>query len=453
MIGGQILQNPKLQGNGTEEGQQIGNGLGDLDTGQTEYSGEDQHQGDEETTLTGNCQEGSRCNQSHGLHHHIAHNHPALEAEGHALEAQRSGTALDNGRIIPEQSNQIGGKDETDDADADQENQRNLNTEPETFPNPGIKTGTVIETAYRLESLAKAQHGGETKHGHTLDNAHCGDGSITERLRSMVQADGCDGGQTLTSQRGESTLQNHTEVEPLDLYIADMNVDITTFRATLQEQAEADELADDRRPAGAGHTQIQYKNKDRIQRNIDDSAGDNTDHSVACTALEPKLVVQHQRCSHPGCAEKDHPQIGLRVGENGWCGTEEVCQRLQKNLTQNADYQTSCQRGIEAGSCHIRCFLVVLLAKLSGNVDTTTLAVEESHGLNDGHHREDDTHSAGGCITVEHANEVSIGHIVECSDQHADDAGDCEFADQFAHRRLGHLTVFLFNCVHIHHLI
>ena len=84
-----------------------------------------------------------------------------------------------------------------------------------------------------------------------------------------------------------------------------------------------------------------------------------------------------------------------------------------------------------------------MLAQFPGDEVAAAVAEEEAHGLDDGHHGENDPHRAGGGVAVHHAHEKGVCHVVEGGHQHADDAGKGQPAHQAAHRRLGHLPEFL----------
>ena len=64
----------------------------------------------------------------------------------------------------------------------------------------------------------------------------------------------------------------------------------------------------------------------------EDSADDKTNHRKHRIALETKLVIQHQGCGHPGCAQQDHPQILFGVRKDRFCGAQQIRQRLQVEL-------------------------------------------------------------------------------------------------------------------------
>ena len=107
----------ELNGNGAENCQYIGASLSHLDTGFIQEGGQNQHQRNEEDTLSGNSQEGGWDGFTDGLEHHIADDDPALDPEGHTLKPEGHGAEGDDRRIIPEEGNQFGCKDISGNAD------------------------------------------------------------------------------------------------------------------------------------------------------------------------------------------------------------------------------------------------------------------------------------------------------------------------------------------------
>lgn len=107
-----------------------------------------------------------------GLLHHVGDDEPALQGEGQALEPQSRGAAGDDLRVVPEQSNQLGGENIAQSADHHQEQEGILHAEPEAVLHPLIELGSVVEAADRLETLAEADHGRAAELGDALDHAH-----------------------------------------------------------------------------------------------------------------------------------------------------------------------------------------------------------------------------------------------------------------------------------------
>ena len=263
------FQNMDMDGNCAGQGQQIRGGLGHLYACKVEGQRQKQYRRDEKHALPGRCQECGRHGAVDGLLHHVAHDDPALGREGQALESQGGGAALDDRRIIPEKGDQIGGKHEHQPADQKQEHQTGAHAEPEAFLHPVEQAGAVIESAYRLESLAEADHGGGAEHHDPLYYAHGGDGSVVSvGAGGVVQADGGHRGQALPGKRGQAALDDLFEIIPAELYLRKPDADVAALAAADAENDEADQLADDGGPAGAGHAQTAGEDQQRIQGDV-----------------------------------------------------------------------------------------------------------------------------------------------------------------------------------------
>ena len=83
-----------------------------------------------------------------------------------------------------------------------------------------------------------------------------------------------------------------------------------------------------------------------------------------------------------------------------------------------------------------------MISQGSGGVVPRSLAEEEPDGLDNCHQGKGDTHRSGGTGGVEFADKEGVRHIVNGGDQHTDDGGNRQLADQLLHRRLRHLQEF-----------
>ena len=102
-------------------------------------------------------------------------------------------------------------------------------------------------------------------------------------------------------------------------------------------------------------------------------------------------------------------------------------------LAEKAEDQTRRQSGKKASGGHLGGSLRVLAAQLPGDEVAASVAEEEAHGLNHGHHGEDHAHRTGGGVAFQQTHEEGVRHIVKRGDQHTDDAGDRHAADGAAH--------------------
>lgn len=92
-----------------------------------------------------------------------------------------------------------------------------------------------------------------------------------------------------------------------------------------------------------------------------------------------------------------------------------------------------------------------------GHLDTqhTQYQGKEKHQGNkedtlpgNGHHGENNTYRTGGGVALEHTHKEGVSHVVEGGNQHTDDAGNGQPADDTGYGRLGHGYEFLFLYIH-----
>ena len=132
------------------------------------------------------------------------------KTEGDALKAQGGGAVPDDLRVVPEEGDQLGGKDEAQDTHGQEEHGSGLDAEEKALPHPAVEPGTEVEAAHRLESLTEADHGGGTEGGDPLDHAHGGDGGVAVGTGGVVEADGGHAGQ---AQAAPATPMSSTKIK------------------------------------------------------------------------------------------------------------------------------------------------------------------------------------------------------------------------------------------------
>ena len=258
----------------------------------------------------------------------------------------------------------------------------------------------------------------------------------------MVQADGGHAGKALPGQRGQTALEDPEEVIGLQPHMGDPQPEIAAPAAAQQQQAEADKLADDRRPCRAGNPQLEREDQQRIQPDVQHCAAGDAHHGIGGAALKAQLVVQHQRSRHPRRSQQDHAEVCLGIGQDGIRGTQQIGQRLQKQQPQHTDQHAGGQRTEKSRGGHFRGFLIVLMADGAGDEVAAALAEEEPDGLDNGHQGKHHAHGAGGRVAFQHPHQEGVRHVVKGGHQHADDAGHSQPQDQGPHRCLRHLFVF-----------
>ena len=305
-----------------------------------------------------------------------------------------------------------------------------------------VEPRSVIETAHRLEALTKADHGRGAKGHDPLHHAHGGDGGVSVWHGGVVQADGGNAGQALPGQGGKTALDNQLHIAPIPPEAGETDGDVSAAGTAIEQQAEAGKLADNGSPGRAGHAHVKDEHQQRIQADVQHRAADNADGAVDGVPLEAQLVVEHQGGGHPRGAQQNDTQIFLGIGQDGWRGAQERGQRRQEDFAQNADGKPREQGQEEPGGGHVGSFLRMMLAQLPGDKVSAAVAKEESHSLDHCHHGEHHAHSTGGGIAFQHADEKGIRHVVKGCDQHAENTGDRQAADQPAHRLLCELMEF-----------
>ena len=83
-----------------------------------------------------------------------------------------------------------------------------FNAEPAGLFDTVIHLCTKAVAAYRLKSLAESDDGGVDEHHKTTDNGHGSNRCIPVRMSHDVHNDRCHAGDSLTSQRRNSTINN-----------------------------------------------------------------------------------------------------------------------------------------------------------------------------------------------------------------------------------------------------
>ena len=249
--------------------------------------------------------------------HHIADQGVGGQREGDALAPHGPRAEGYHLRIVPENGDQLGGKDQSRYGDHDQKDRAPFDTEPEALTDPVIELGTVVEAAYRLEALPEADQCRVGGGHHTADHAHGGNRGITVIPGSHIQTDGRHRHQALTAQAGKAAPQDLLENVAGKADLFGVQPQIAALRTAEQQQGKGAQLADDGGQRRTGNAHTEGEDQQRIQPYVDDRAGYNADHAVHGAALEAQLVVQHEGGGHIGSPQQDDPQVVAGIGQNG----------------------------------------------------------------------------------------------------------------------------------------
>ena len=88
-------------------------------------------------------------------------------------------------------------------------------------------------------------------------------------------------GKTLPGQRRQTALEDPQIIIGLQFHMRKMELEIAALGAANQQQAKADKLTDDGGPSSAGDPQIQHKDQQRIQSDVQHRAAGDAHHGVS----------------------------------------------------------------------------------------------------------------------------------------------------------------------------
>ena len=102
----------------------------------------------------------------------------------------------------------MSGESKTGNAENQQDCSADFDTEPAGFFDAAIHLRTKAIAADRLKSLTESNDGGVDEHHKTTDDGHGSDCCVSIRMSHYIHDDGCHAGDSLTSQRRNSTINN-----------------------------------------------------------------------------------------------------------------------------------------------------------------------------------------------------------------------------------------------------
>ena len=88
------------------------------------------------------------------------------------MQPQGQSTAFDDCRVIPEQTDQLGRKEECQSGNTTKETEGAFDAEPKAFLDPVLELSTIVKAAEGLEALAETDHGGSAELHQPLYHAH-----------------------------------------------------------------------------------------------------------------------------------------------------------------------------------------------------------------------------------------------------------------------------------------
>ena len=338
------------------------------------------------------------------------------------MQPQSQRTDADDLRVIPEQADELRGKDEPAHGKAEQHPGGDLRAEPEGVQHTAVLFGAVVEPAHRLEPLPEPDESGAGELGDAAHHGHSRDGGVPIGVSDNVQSHAGHASQPLAEQGRQAAPGDLLETLGRKGHAAQADGNAPGDPGPHKQQDEADELADDGGQRRAGNAQIQDENEQRIQGNIDEAASGDADHGKESVALEADLVIQHQLGCHVGGPQQNDTQVILGERKDRLGGTQQAGEGIQEKEPEDRDQKPQAQGHKEAGGGQLFRRLGIFGAQLAGDGVARAVAAEKAQSLNDGHHRENDPYGGGGAGT-QLPHKEGICHIVEGCNEHTDDGG------------------------------
>ena len=442
-VGAQRAEHGDGDRQGEEERAEVGGGLAHLYALQPQQAGEHQDGGDEEQPLACGGEQHGAYRLADGLQQHVAEDDPGAQRQGDELPAQGA-RAYGNhlGIVFAEPRHDFGRIDVADDGAHGEEHHAYLDAEPEALAHARVDARSVIVAAYGLEPLPEAYDERVDEHADAAHDGHARDGRVAIPPRSHVEQDGGKACQPLAAERGASAVDDFAQVGGSGREVAQADADVLAAAVHVDQDAEAAQLAAERRPGGSRDAHVVAEYQDGRQNDVEHRARGDAHHGVEGIALETHLVVQHQRRCHERRAQQDDAQIGLGVGQDGRRGAQLAADGGEVEQAEEGDEAAHDEGADEARGRHLLGAAVVARSQAARDEVARAVSEEEAEGLYDGHHREGDAHG-GGRLRVDFPDEISVYHHVDGGDQHADDGGHRQRAYQPGDGRGGHQGIFV----------
>ena len=281
-----------------------------------------------------------------------------------------------------------------------------------------VFAGAVVEGRHRLQALSHADGHREDEHKNAGHNAHARHGGIAVAAGGNVQQHPADAVQPLTAKAGCAACKDLQKLArlPGDGGKPEL-ADRFAPQEHIQQNAKADGLAEGGGDTGTGSAQPQPEHEQRVQCNVQQSAGDQPDHGKVRLALIPQDVVHHQTGDHQRCGKQDGPGVGTGMGQNGFGTAQQHHEVRQGGKTDHRQHYAKGQRSKKAGGSKAGGGVGILTAQAAADDGAGAVPQHKAQRLNDGHQAGNDTHRAGSA-GGDAPYKKGIGQIVDAGDQH-----------------------------------
>lgn len=287
-------------GHGEAYADGVGDGLGDLDAGQAEESGQDEDKGDEEEAAPRARKERGLLVAARDLEEHVRQHGERKQDERRAVGAKRGGADFRDARIrVLEQAHHTRRADEERGGDEREHGKAGLDAERVSLDHAVVALGAEVVACHGLESLAEADKDGADEQHHAHDDRHRGQRRVAVDGGVDVQRHAGGRGQPLAQQRREAGAHDQTVKAEASRSPAQADPEHRAVEHEVREQdAEAHALTDDRGDRCAGDAHAEAEDEQRIERYVQQSAGDDADHREERLALRAQIGVHHERRGH-----------------------------------------------------------------------------------------------------------------------------------------------------------
>ena len=276
----------------------------------------------------------------------------------------------------------------------------------------------VVEGRHRLQALSHADGHRENEHKNAGHDAHARHGGIAIAAGGNVQQHPADAVQPLTAKAGRAACK---DLQKLARLAGDGGkpelADRFAPQEHIQQNAKADGLAEGGGDTGTGSAQPKPEHEQRVQRNVQQPAGDQPDHGKVRLALIPQDVVHHQTGDHQRRGKQDGAGVGAGVGQNGIGAAQQHHKVRQGGKTSHCQHYAKGQRRKKAGGSKAGGGVGILTAQAAADDGAGAVPQHKAQRLYDCHQAGNDAHrtgSAGGDAPYK----KGIGQIVDAGDQH-----------------------------------
>ena len=190
-------------------------------------------------------------------------------------------------------------------------------------------------------------------------------------------------------------------------------------------------------PRRKNDARAEGENENRVEHDVQQPAGDEAAHREGRVPLRAQYVVHHKAAAHNWRAEQNPPRVGARVGKYRGRGAEQNHQRVDENLSEDADAGPERQRAEEGCGAVGARGRGVAAAEPARDDAARAHAEREARRLEDGHEAEDDADRAARA-RAELRDEVCVRGVVERGRQHAQNRRYRERYYKRPDRSLGH---------------